>query len=206
MLSIKNSEVVNDITELSEFKSFVENKKNDITNVLLLEPLFLKEKLKDLRQQIVKESLKYIGQPSVKYRWPDVGMDENWFDCSGFVTFILKKFGLNLGDIRHSYEYFDAHGINVHDESKQPWDIIFFSKKWIIPTHMWIVISDTSYIHAPWKDGTCIEISPIQQERIVYASDNKLYEYNPIWFKRIVFVVTEQQKKKWNLKRFNKIA
>ncbi|HBB04471.1 TPA: hypothetical protein DCZ39_06340 [Patescibacteria group bacterium] len=68
MLSIKNSEIISDISELSEFKSFVESKKNDITNVLVLEPLFLKETLKDIRQQIVKESLKYIGQPSVKYR------------------------------------------------------------------------------------------------------------------------------------------
>jgi hypothetical protein len=60
MLTIKNSEIINDISELSEFKTFVENKKNDITNVLLLKPMFLQEKLKEIRQQIVQESLKYI--------------------------------------------------------------------------------------------------------------------------------------------------
>jgi hypothetical protein len=68
MLSIKNSEVINDISELPEFTSFVEHKKKDITNILMLEPLFLQEKLKEIRQHIVQESLKYIGQPSIKYR------------------------------------------------------------------------------------------------------------------------------------------
>ena len=68
MLSIKNSEIISDISELSEFKNFIESKKHDINNVLLLEPMFLKQKLKEIRQQIIQESLKYIGQPSMKYR------------------------------------------------------------------------------------------------------------------------------------------
>lgn len=204
MLSIKNSEVINDISELPEFISFIENKKNDITNVLLLEPMFLQEKLKEIRQQIIKESIKYIGQASIKYRWPDI--DENWFDCSAFVTIVLKKFGLDLPGVRHSYEYFDTYGVNVHEETKQPWDLIFFSKKWIIPTHMWILISDNEYIHAPGKEGTFIKIDTIEKERIETTSANKLYDYNPIWFKRISLNVTDNQKKKWNLTRFNKIV
>ncbi len=206
MLSIKNSEIISDISELSEFKNFIESKKHDINNVLLLEPMFLKQKLKEIRQQIIQESLKYIGQPSMKYRWPDIGVDENWFDCSGFITFILKKFDLAILDIRHSYEYFDTYGVAVHNLYKQPWDLIFFSRKWIIPTHMWILISDNEYIHAPWKDNTYIEVSPIQQESIENISNNRLYESNPIWFKRIAFITTLQQKEKWNLNRFNKIV
>ena len=206
MLLIKNSEVIHDISELPEFVSFVESKKNDIKNILLLEPIFLQERLKEIRQQITKESLKYIGQPSIRYRWPDAGMDENGFDCSGFVTVILKKFGLDLPDVRHSYEYFDAYGITVHDETKKAWDLIFFSKKWIIPTHMWILISDNEYIHAPWKDGTFIKIDSVQKESISHDIDDKIYGHNPIWFKRITFTVTEDQKKKRNLTRFNKIV
>lgn len=205
MLTIKNNEIIDDISELSEFKVFVEHKKNDITNVFMLEPMFLQEKLKEIRQKLIKESMKYIWQPSIKYTWPDAGMDEKWFDCSGFVTSLLKKFGLDLPDVRHSYEYFDTYGVNVHEETKQPWDLVFFSKKWIIPTHMWILISDNEYIHAPWKDDTFIKIDVLQKEIISHNYDNKIYGYNPIWFKRISLNVTEDQKKRWNLKRFNKL-
>jgi hypothetical protein len=149
----------------------------------------LKNILQDIRIQVADEAKQYLWHPSMRYRNPDIWTDESWFDCSGFITYILNKFWLSKPEIRHANEYFDSYGINIHREFVQPWDLIFFSKDWLVPKHIWIVISDTEYIHAPGKPNTFVEVKKIEDQIIEKSTPWKIYTYNPIWFKRIVLEI-----------------
>ncbi len=147
----------------------------------------LKNTLENMRNQIVEEAKKHIWYPSIWYKNFESWMDIQWFDCSGFVTHILDKFWLKQEYIRHANEYFDSYGIAVHKWTIIPWDLIFFSKDWLVPKHIWIVISADEYIHAPGKNNTHIEIQKIEEKAIEWNIPWKIYTQNPIWFKRIIF-------------------
>ena len=149
----------------------------------------LKNILQDIRFQLADEAKKYVWYASHGYKWPDKWRDENWFDCSWFITYILNKFWLSKSDIRHTNEYFDSYGINIHRECVQAWDLIFFSKDWLVPKHIWILISDTEYIHAPGKPDTFVEIKKIENKKIEKDIPWKIYTENPIWFKRVVLEI-----------------
>lgn len=147
----------------------------------------------DIRNKIAQEAKKYIWYPSIKYKDPKNWINEDWFDCSWFITHILKKFWLAKDEIRHANEYFDSYWISIHREVIQPGDLIFFSKNWLVPKHIWIVISDSEYIHAPGKDNTKIEIQKIKDEKIEKNTPWKIYTHNPIWFKRIILETPENK-------------
>lgn len=166
-----------------DIQNWIVNLQWDIQSHTLFE---LKNILQDIRLQIADEAKKYVGYPSVWYGGPARWIDENWFDCSWFVTYILDKFWLSKSNIRHTNEYFDNYGINIHREFAQAWDLIFFSKDGLVPKHIWIVISNTEYIHAPGKANTFVEIQKIQDEPIEKNTPWKIYTHNPIWFKRVV--------------------
>lgn len=148
--------------------------------------------LKDLRENIVSEAKKYIWYPSILYKNPLSWMDNNGFDCSWFVTFILTKFGLNKIWIRHANEYFDQYWILIHKKAVNTWDLVFFSYNWLRPTHVWIMISQDKCIHAPWKENTKIETSNILSKKIKIENNAQIYYYNPIWFKRITLELSEK--------------
>jgi len=167
----------------------------------------LKNILQDIRLQIGDEAQKYVWYPSHGYKWPHKWRDENWFDCSGFVTYILNKFWLAKENIRHTNEYFDSYWITIHQDTLQAWDLIFFSKDWLAPKHIWILISDTEYIHAPGRENTYVEIKKIQDEFIEKNHLWQIYTHNPIWFKRVIL---ELEKNSFNFnwtdnKRWSKI-
>jgi cell wall-associated NlpC family hydrolase len=86
--------------------------------------------------------------------------------------------------IRHANEFWDSYGVPIHDEFRQPGDLIFFSRKGSFPTHIGIVRDEESYIHAPGTSESKVEVRPISYERI--AADGiarQLYARNPIGFK-----------------------
>ncbi len=147
------------------------------------------------KEEFVVEALNYLGYPSMRYQRSDRGCDEIWFDCSGFVTFLLKKLCFpNPLNLRHCNEYFDLFGIFIYPQYVQEGDLVFFSRRGIIPTHMGIMVSLESYIHAPGKDGTSVMISPIVRELIqppqtrddleARVGGTQKYVLNPIGFKR----------------------
>src|ERR1035437_4476444 len=113
------------------------------------------------RGLITEEALKWLGHPSVLYRFPEVGITpEEGFDCSGFVKFVLEKTGIDLPpEIRHTNEFFDSFGVLVHFGLQNAGDLVFFSKNGTGPTHMGIVISETQYIHAPGKTKSNVRIT-----------------------------------------------
>lgn len=149
------------------------------------------------RKAIIEIATELLDTPSIKYRPgnPELGrMPTDGFDCSGFVGFVLRRAGLvlpryfghdgNEREIRHANELWDQYGITVHDESKQPGDLIFFSKNGFVPTHIGIVRDEESYIHAPGTDESRVEIMPISYETIASRGlERQLYTRNPIGFK-----------------------
>lgn len=162
----------------------------------------LKKTISELRKEITEKAKTYVWYPSVWYHGPNIGKDITWFDCSGFITYILEQHGVAKKDIRHTNEYFDDYGIFVHRESIQPGDLIFFSRDGVAPKHIGIVISHDEYIHAPGKADTIVEISKIEDTEIANNLPGKLYTKNPIGFKRIVLERKSDSKTK---KRWNKI-
>lgn len=119
---------------------------------------------------------------------------EGGFDCSGFVRFVLSQAGLAIPEytgqdgvrrpIRHANEFWDSYGVTVHDEYRQPGDLIFFSKRGSFPTHVGIVCDEESYIHAPGTSESTVEVQAITYEAIAKSGlERQLYARNPIGFK-----------------------
>ncbi len=170
-------------TDITNFNDITNFTSEDIQNILKLE-------LEKLRFNIIENAKSYIWLPSIKYKWVEYWCTKIWFDCSGFVTFILAYFWLSIKWIRHTNEYFDNFWIFV--QNYIPGDLIFFSKNWLFPTHMWICIWNNKYIHAPWIDWTNIEIKDIEYIPIKWIVDKWLYFTNPIWFKRIILKIEDK--------------
>lgn len=72
----------------------------------------------------------------------------------------------------------------VHDDLRQPGDLIFFSRKGDFPTHIGIVASKSQYIHSPGVDNQMVEIKSVKHEDIAAKGIGRaLYLRNPIGFK-----------------------
>lgn len=110
------------------------------------------------------------------------------------MKFVLHEVGLTIPEyigqdnikrpIRHANEFWDNYGVVVHDGSKQPGDLIFFSRKGLFPTHIGIVRDEESYIHAPGTAESKVEVQPISYEAIAKRSiEHQFYTRNPIGFK-----------------------
>ncbi len=134
----------------------------------------------------VTEALKWLNYPSSKYSDRLGGMSpEEGFDCSGFVSFILAKTGVEVPpEIRRTNEYFDKFGILVHFGLHRPGDLIFFSKKGQAPKHMGIVLNKHQFIHSPGMNERFVKIDNIKISPINSDLQNLIYNTNPIGFKR----------------------
>lgn len=149
------------------------------------------------RDTIVRIATELIGAPSMRYvsERPDLGqLPDEGFDCSGFVTYVLKKAGLFIPDYtgqdgkqrptRHANELWDTYGIAVDRGLQQPGDVIFFSRNGTFPTHTGIVCSKTEYVHAPGVNESQVEVAAICDEDIARKGlGRQLYARNPIGFK-----------------------
>lgn len=126
---------------------------------------------------------------------PELGQSpETGFDCSGLVKFVLTQVGLHIPDyigqddvrrpIRHANEFWDHYGVVVGSEPEGG-DLIFFTRHGLFPTHVGIVRDGESYIHAPGRDDTKVEVSEIELEQVKARSDMRrvLYSVNPIGYK-----------------------
>lgn len=123
----------------------------------------------DARQEIVNLSRKYIGYPAVRYKLdsPELGRSADGFDCSGFVTFVLRSAGLHIPDyigmddvrrpIRHANELWDHYGLHRLSSVRLPGDLVIFSRKNDFPTHVGIISTEDNFIHSPGLDGKHIE-------------------------------------------------
>jgi len=149
------------------------------------------------KEAIVAAATELLGSLSMRYvtGHPELGQSpETGFDCSGLVKFVLTQVGLHVPDyigqddvrrpIRHANEFWDHYGVTVGSEPKGG-DLIFFTRRGLFPTHVGIVRDDESYIHAPGRDNTKVEVAGIEIERVEVRDDTKrvLYPTNPIGYK-----------------------
>ena len=133
---------------------------------------------------LIKE---FLGYPACNYQGAQKGNTEIGFDCSGFVNFVLKKAKFPGHIPRHSNELFDYFGVLIHEQYRQPGDLVFFSHKGgLVANHVGLLVSLDDYIHSPGKNGCVICLEPLRCDVIVpRQSGNPIYFFNPIGFKRI---------------------
>lgn len=105
----------------------------------------------DLREQVVTFAKQFIG---VKYVW--AGCDENGFDCSGFTSYVLKKYGLIISRTA-SGQMAEAKAVKIENAEKA--DLVFFGADGKI-THVGLVTSEKGaeleMIHASTSKGVII--------------------------------------------------
>lgn len=110
------------------------------------------------------------------------------------MRFVLNRAGLTIPEytgqdgagrpIRHANEFWDSYGVPLHDECRQPGDLIFFSRRGSFPTHIGVVRDEESYIHAPGTAESKVGIQPISYETIAKGGmERQFYIRNPIGFK-----------------------
>ena len=106
-----------------------------------------------LGQQIVNYALGYTGY---KYVYggssPSTG-----FDCSGFVSYVHKQFGISL--TRNASGQFRDNGVHIDKSELAPGDLVFFSSNGgSSVTHVGIYIGDDEFVHAS-RSGVGVVIS-----------------------------------------------
>lgn len=105
----------------------------------------------DLRNQIVAYAKQFIG---VKYVW--AGTDENGFDCSGYTSFVMKKYGIILSRTA-SGQLSESKQIKTEQAEKA--DLVFFGSDGKI-SHVGLVTSEKGaeleMIHASTSKGVII--------------------------------------------------
>ncbi|MDD6308086.1 MAG: SH3 domain-containing C40 family peptidase [Clostridia bacterium] len=107
-------------------------------------------------QQIVSCAKNYIGVP---YVWG--GSSPSGFDCSGFVQYVYRQFGISLPRTTYSQV---AMGRSVSRSELQPGDLVFFRSA----GHVGIYVGNETYIHAP-QTGRTISIDNMAG-RSLYAA------------------------------------
>ncbi len=109
-----------------------------------------------LASQIVAYSKNFLGVP---YVWG--GTTPNGFDCSGFVQYVYRHFGIYLP--RTTYSQI-AMGRSVSRANLAPGDLVFFRSA----RHVGIYVGNNQYIHAP-QTGRTISIDSMAN-RSLYAA------------------------------------
>ena len=156
----------------------------------------------DSRSEVVAIATELVGSDCIRYvpGHPELGQSKDGgFDCSGFVSYVLRESGLIIPDyishtgevrpIRHTNEFFDHYGIAIHKQFALPGDLIFFSKHGWTPSHIGLMISPNHFVHAPGHDGEKVLIESIESIAITPKSKNGhriIYDHNPIGFKSLV--------------------
>jgi cell wall-associated NlpC family hydrolase len=97
---------------------------------------------------IVTYSKAFLGKP---YVWG--ASNGKSFDCSGFVLYIYKHFGVTLG---HGADDQFATGKKVSKEDLKVGDAVFFTTYKKGASHVGIFIGDDKFIHASSSGGSVI--------------------------------------------------
>lgn len=139
------------------------------------------------KEAFVSMVLSYLGFPATRYNGQFNGCNVDGFDCSGYVGFLLKQAKYPEHIPRHANELFDGLGILIHEQFREPGDLVFFSNRGgTYPDHVGIMISRDEYVHSPGKNGEIICVRRLEQ-KIIKPRNKALQIYfsNPIGFKRI---------------------
>lgn len=103
--------------------------------------------------QVVQYAERFLGVP---YQWggesPTIG-----FDCSGFVQFVLRHFGIPVA--RSSYEQSQA-GTAIYQSSLLPGDLVFFDTDGPGASHVGIYVGNQRFISAA---GAAVTMNSLTQ-------------------------------------------
>ena len=95
-----------------------------------------------LGQQIVEYALSFLGS---KYVYG--GTSPSGFDCSGFVTYVYKNFGISV--TRDANGQFRDNGVLISKSDLAPGDLVFFaSGGGDYVTHVGIYIGNSEFVHS----------------------------------------------------------
>ncbi len=100
-----------------------------------------------IRNEIVQTAVSLHGNP---YRSGSKGAGS--FDCSGFVSYVFKRSGINLAV---STDKQIKEGSGISRDSVQPGDLVFFKIKKDL--HVGIMLNRKEFIHASTSRGIVID-------------------------------------------------
>jgi peptidoglycan DL-endopeptidase CwlO len=104
------------------------------------------------QEEVVRIAKSNLGVP---YVWG--GTTPKGFDCSGFMTYVFGKVGIDLP--RTSSEQYSRAGVKVSKSDLQPGDLVFFEKTYSKAgvTHAGIYIGNNEFISATSSKGIKID-------------------------------------------------
>jgi len=152
-----------------EIKVFTTNQLNGIKSKLDLTPTKEVDKVEKDDEIATNEVVKSEGAKfrdklvvyakslvGVKYKW--AGTDKSGFDCSGFVGYVHKKYGINIPRTA-SMQMANAKKVKLPEAQKG--DLIFFSSGGNI-SHVGLVVTDKgkdlAMVHASTSKGVIVTI------------------------------------------------
>lgn len=124
----------------------------------------------DLGNKIVELATRYLGYPYVRG-----GESPSGFDCSGFVRYVHRQFGI---DVSHDSRQLFTQGKPVAREDLQPGDVVFFRDTYRPGiSHVGIYIGNDQFIHASTR-RTGVRISSLQKPFYAarYAGARRMHE------------------------------
>lgn len=100
------------------------------------------------QSDIIAYAKQFLGTP---YVWG--GKTPSGFDCSGYVAYVFKHFGISLT----AYTFTMVNeGTRVSSNNMQVADLLFFNNT----NHVGIYIGNNQFIHSP-KTGDVVKVSPL---------------------------------------------
>jgi cell wall-associated NlpC family hydrolase len=124
----------------------------------------------DLGGKIVELAGRFLGYPYVHG-----GESPSGFDCSGFVRYVHRQFGI---DVSHDTRDLFAQGNPVEREQLSPGDVVFFRNTYRSGiSHVGIYLGDDRFIHAS-THRTGVRTSSLQQPYYAarYAGARRMHD------------------------------
>jgi len=96
----------------------------------------------ELGQQIAEYALQFLG-----YSYVYGGASPSGFDCSGFVSYVYKQFGIQI--TRTASSQYNNDGVRIAKSDLVAGDLVYFSSNGGASiTHVGMYIGDSEFVHA----------------------------------------------------------
>jgi len=123
-------------------------------------------------QQVVDRAKQYLGVP---YRWG--GTTPAGFDCSGFMWYLYRQFGVQLNRVAHDQR---RNGTPVARADLLPGDLVFFYPRAGAThvSHVGMYVGGGYMIHAP-STGNVVRFTSINSANRIsrYAGARRIFHY-----------------------------
>ena len=122
-----------------------------------------------LGEQVVEFARGYLGS---RYVWG--GSSPAGFDCSGFVSYVMRNFDITLRRVAN--DQFNNDGTRISRDELAPGDLVFFSSNnGRSITHVGIYVGDNYFIHSSSaRNGVIISSLNSAWHRSTWAGANRV--------------------------------